>query len=291
MKKLFPLIAIILLGTVNWSCDETVDTSQESPVYIVANWIKKDSVIGGLHYFFKMDINAVNGNLSKLAMSSVDGYNGKRELETIELSGTKQKVEYDFELPIFPDSMVEVELRAKVTNTIGETWEGTKKLKVFAADYALKETELNLVEIPAPGKYNGFRFTAGKPEAINTDVETEKSAQQVVIYYDKDKEGNVASKGIRTSVSNIRFARVNSFDYSNAKYNSVLNTFRDRYTVGELYTSIGNLTAGDVILVGTIDEAAKKSYALGVFKVTRVPETNDQESDIYRFLVKGMARN
>lgn len=291
MKKLFPLIAIILLGTVNWSCDETIEIGQESPVYIVANWIKKDSVIGGLHYFFKMDINAVNGNLNKLVMSTVDGYNGKRELETIELSGTKQKVEYDFELPIFPDSMVEVELRAKVTNTIGDSWEGTKKLKVFAADYALKETELNLVEIPAPGKYNGFRFTGGKPEPINTDVETEKSAQQVVIYYDKDKEGNVASKGIRTSVSNIRFARVNSFDYSNAKYNSVLNTFRDRYTVGELYTSIGNLTAGDVILVGTIDEAAKKAYALGVFKVARVPETNDQESDIYRFLVKGMARN
>ena len=183
-----------------------------------------------------------------------------------------------------------MELQAKVTTNEGEEWEGTKKLKVFAADYTLTENEMNLVEIPAPGKYNGFRFTAGKPEPINTDVETEKAMQQVVIYYDKNKEGNVASKGIQTNATNVRFSRVNSFDYANAKYNSVLNTFRDRYNVGEVYISIGNITVGDIILIGTIDEASKKAYALGVMKVFAVPETNDQATDIYRFGVKGMGR-
>lgn len=290
MKKIFPLLAIILLGAFSWACDEDIQEGEESPVYIIATWAKKDSVIGGQHYLFKMDINSPKGTLDKLVMTSVDGYNGKQELETIQLSGTKKKMEYDFVLPIFPDSMVEMELRAKVSTNEGDEWEGTKKLKVFAADYTLTENEMNLVEIPAPGKYNGFRFSAGKPIAINTDVETEKTLQQVVIYYNKDQDNNVASKGIQTNATNVRFSRVNSFDYANAKYNSVLNTFRDRYNVGEIYTSIGNLTVGDVILIGTIDETAKKAYALGVMKVFAVPETNDQATDIYRFGVKGMGR-
>lgn len=289
MKKIFPLLAIILLGAFNCACDEDIEEGAESPVYIVANWLKKDSVMGGQHYFFKMDINSPKGTLDKLVMTSVDGYNGKQELETIQLSGTKKKMEYDFQLPIFPDSLVEVQLRAKVTTNEGEEWEGTKTLKVFAADYTLTESEMNLVEIPAPGKYNGFRFTAGKPEAIST-LNTEKATQQVVIYYNKDQVDNVASKGIITNAANVRFSRVNSFDYANAKYNSVLNTFRDRYNVGEVYTSIGNLTVGDVILIGTIDETAKKAYALGVMKVFAVPETNNQATDTYRFGVKGMGR-
>lgn len=289
MKKILPLITFAILSAFNWSCVE--NEGDESPVYIMANWASKDSVLGGRHYFFKMEMVATQGTLDKLTMTAVDGYNGKRDLETIELNGgTKKKTEYDFLLPIFPDSLVEMELRATVRNSEGEEWTGTKKLKVFAADYALTENELALVEKPAPGKYNGFYFSAGKPEPINTEVVTDAERQHVVIYYDKDKEDNVASKGIKTNTANVRMSRVNSFDYANAKYNSVLNTFSDRYNVGEVYTSIGNLVVGDVILVGTVDETAKKAVALGVFKVESVPETNDKETDVYRFLVKGMGR-
>lgn len=288
MKKILPIITIAILSAFSWSCGE--DDGDESPVYIIADW-STDSVLGGRHFFFKMEMFANQGTLDKLTMTAVDGYNGKRDLETIDLNGgTKKKYEYDYLLPIFPDSVIEMELRALVRNSEGEEWTGTKKLKVYAADYTLNENELTLVEKPAPGKYNGLYFSAGKPEPINTDVVTEAERQHVVIYYDKDKEGNAASKGIKTNTANIRMSRVNSFDYANAKYNSVLNTFSDRYSVGEVYTSIGDLKENDVILVGTIDESSKKAVALGVIKVYAVPETNDQATDIYRFGVKGMGR-
>jgi hypothetical protein len=237
-----------------------------------------------------MNINAVKGELDKLVMTSVDGYNGRQVLETRKLSGKKEVYEFDFELPIFPDSVLDVDLRATITNTEGDEWTGHKWLKVFAADYSLTESDLTLVEIVSAGKYNGFWFRNGKPERFSTeDANVEVSQQQVVIA--KNENDNTASKGIKSNVPNVRFARVNSFDYANAKYNSALNTFRDRYSVQEVYPSIGSLTAGDVILIGTVDDAAKKANALGVMKVVQVPETNNQESDVYRFLVKGMGRN
>lgn len=271
-----------------WACDEETEIGAEDPVYIVANWAGKDSVLGGRHYLFKMEMNAVQGNLDKLVMSSFDGYNGLQTLQTIQLSGTKQTIEYDYELPIFPDSVNEMWLRATVYNTKGDVWSGTRWLKVFAADYTLTESELTLVEIPAAGKYNGFRFKNGKPKRFNTEAaDVDITQQQVVIEYKNN--GNTASKGIQSKVASIRFAKVNSFDYANAKYNSVLNTFRDRYTVNEVYASIGNLAAGDIILIGTVDGG--KATALGVMKVVTVPETNDQPSDEYVFLVKGMGRN
>ena len=289
MKKLLSIVSILLLGGMFWACDEDEDIGEESPVYILANWAKRDSVLGGRYISFKMELNASQGNLKELVLSSFDGYNGRQVLETKQLSGNKKIVEYDFELPIFPDSVTEMQLRATVTNTLGDEWSGTKYYKVFAADYTLTESELTLVEIPAAGKYNGFRFKNGRPERFSTeDNNVDVTQQHVVIEYKNN--GSTASKGILSKVSNIRFAKVNSFDYTNAKYNSVLNTFRDRYNVNETYASIGNLLPGDIILIGTVDEAAKKATALGVMKVVTVPETNDQPTDEYVFLVKGMGR-
>ena len=289
MKKLLSIVSILLLGGMFWACDEDEDIGEESPVYILANWAKRDSVLGGRYISFKMELNASQGNLKELVLSSFDGYNGRQVLETKQLSGNKKIVEYDFELPIFPDSVTEMQLRATVTNTLGDEWSGTKYYKVFAADYTLTESELTLVEIPAAGKYNGFRFKNGRPERFSTeDNNVDVTQQHVVIEYKNN--GSTASKGILSKVSNIRFAKVNSFDYANAKYNSVLNTFRDRYNVNETYASIGNLLPGDIILIGTVDEAAKKATALGVMKVVTVPETNDQPTDEYVFLVKGMGR-
>ena len=289
MKKLLSIVSILLLGGMFWACDEDEDIGEESPVYILANWAKRDSVLGGRYISFKMELNASQGNLKELVLSSFDGYNGRQVLETKQLSGNKKIVEYDFELPIFPDSVTEMQLRATVTNTLGDEWSGTKYYKVFAADYTLTESELTLVEIPAAGKYNGFRFKNGRPERFSTeDNNVDVTQQHVVIEYKNN--GSTASKGILSKVSNIRFAKVNSFDYTNAKYNSVLNTFRDRYNVNETYASIGNLLPGDIILIGTVDEAAKKATALGVMKVVKVPETNDQPTDEYVFRVKGMGR-
>lgn len=285
MKKILSFITIILLGGMFWACEDL--ESGESPVYIDATWDQKDSVIGGQHYFFKMNINATKGSLDKLVMTSVDGYNGKQILETIQLNGTTKKYEYDFELPIFEDSVTEVQLRATVSNTEGDEWNGTKKLKVFAADYTLAESDLTLVEIPTPGKYNGFWFQGGKPKPFSTtDADVPEDQQQVIIHY--NDLNTAASKSITSKSGNVRFARVNSFDYTNAKYNSVLNTFRSRYQLQDVRGSIGDLTAGDIILIGTVIDG--KAKALGVMKVVSVPETNDKDGDIYRFLVKGMGR-
>lgn len=287
MKKIFPIIAIVLLGVTNWACDEDTTIGEESPVYIVASWHQKDSVLGGRHYFFRMNINAAKGSLEKLVMTAVDGYNGKRDVETIELSGTKKKYEYDFLLPIFPDSVLEMELRATVSNDQGDEWTGTKKLKVFAADYTLTETPLELVENPAKGN-NAICLAGGKPEAICTD-NTDKSKQHVVLSYDPNGD-NTALKRIITKASNIRFAKVNSFDYINAQYNSVLNTFSSQYKLGKTNTS-DDIAVGDIILVGTVDETTKTAVALGVMKIVAVPATNDQTTDAYQIHVKGMARN
>ena len=271
-----------------WACDEDMDSSEESPVYIDAKWAGKDSVMGGHHYLFKMDINATKSTLDKLVMTSVDGYNGKQTLETMELSGTKKTYEYDFELPIFEDSVAEVQLRATVSNTDGDEWTGTKKLKVFAADYTLAESEMTLVEKPTPGKYNGFWFQGGKPKLFSTtDADVPEDQQQVIIHY--NDANTAASKSITSKSPNVQFARVtDKFDYINAKYNSVLNTFRSRYQLQDVQGSIGDLTADDIILIGTVIDG--KAKALGVMKVVSVPETNDQTGDIYRFRVKGMGR-
>ena len=289
MKKFFPLFAIAIFSFSFWACDDDSDIGEESPVYIMADWAKADSVLGGRHYFFKMDINSPKGTLEKLVISSRDGYNGETKLETIELSGTRKKMEYDFLLPVFPDSVLEVQLRATVTNSIGDEWTGTKYLKVFAADYTLTETSFNLRENPALGANNALYFSGGKATDINTGNDTDETHHHVVISYDKDA-GTAASKAIRTFAPNVRMVRVNHFDYTNAKYNSVLNAFRDRYNVGDVKTFINNIAVGDIILVGTVDEAAKRATALGVIKVSGVPETNNPESDIYTFLVKGMGR-
>ena len=289
MRKLLSIISILLLGGMFWACDEESEAGEESPVYILANWAGRDSVLGGRHIPFKMELNAVQGNLKELVQSSFDGYNGRQVLETMQLSGNKKTIEYDFLLPVFPDSVTEMQLRATVINTLGDEWNGTKHFKVFAADYTLTESELSLVEVPAVGKYNGFRFKNGKPERFSTlDANVDETQQHVVIALNEND--NKASKGVSSKVPTVRFARVNSFDYANAQYNSVLNTFRSRYNLQDVSASMGNLAVGDIILIGNVDEGKKTATALGVMKVVAVPETNDQEGDVYRFLVKGMGR-
>ena len=300
MRKLLPLLSILILGGSFWACDENIEFGEDSPVYVVASWEGKDSVLGGRHYNFKMNIIATKGELDKLSVTSMDGFNGKKLLETVQLSGTQKAYEYDFEPPIFPEPMVEMELRVNVTNTLGNEWNGTKKYKVYTTDYTLTETDVTLVEIPAPGKSNGFRFINGKPAPINTEVIQDRTLQEVVIY--RNTNNNNASKGILTYTGNVRFSRLD-FDYANATYNSVVNQYQEQYSKYKtklqespseaqevLSHEIGNLTAGDVILIGTLDESNEKAYALGVMKVLQVPETNDQAGDIYHFAVKGMGR-
>jgi len=285
MKKIIPILTLLILTAINWSCDR--NDGDESPVYIIADWTTTDSVLGGRHYFFKMEMVATQGTLDKLTMTAVDGYNGKRDLETIELNGgTKKKYEYDYLLPIFPDSVVEMELRALVRSSEGEEWTGRKKLKVFAADYTLTETPLSLVENPAKGN-NAICLAGGKPEAICTE-NTDASKHHVVLSYDPNGD-NTALRRIITKAPNIRFAKVNSFDYANAQYNIVLNTFSSQYKLGLTKTS-DDIAVGDIILVGTVDETAKTTVALGVMKIVAVPVTNDQAADVYQINVKGMAR-
>lgn len=290
MKKLLSFITIILLGGMFWACDEKdAEMGEESPVYVLANWAGRDSVRGGHHVNLSMEVNAVQGELDKLVLTSWDGIYGWQDLATYELSGKKETVDYDFEVPVFPDSMLDMRIRAVASNTKGDKWTGNKWYKVYAADYTLTESELTLVEKPVVDKNNGFRFVGGKPEAFSTKgASVPEEQQQVVIDYDKDKADNIASKGLVSKDPNVRFTRVNSFYYANAKYNSVLNTFRDRYDQKEVYPTIGGLTAGDIILIGTVTDG--KAKALGVMKVVSVPETNDQTTDVYRFLVKGMGR-
>ena len=284
MKRIFPLIATLLMFTFVTSCEK--NDGDETPVYIEADWATVGQVTGGGHYLFKYTAIAVQGKLAKIIVKSYDPYDGLKELGTIELSGSKKTDEYDFLVPYFPEEVVEMELRMTVVNSDGEEWTGRKRLQVSNEDKVLTETTMNLVEIPAAGKYNGISFANGIAERINTEVSSDLSKQHVVIYRKSDLSDKTASKGILTKAENVRFARVNSFDYSGAKYNMLNKAFQDKYSSGQTVETVGNLVAGDIILVGQIDEGTKKASALGVLKVGFVPETNDKETDVYVFNVK-----
>ena len=287
MKRLFPLIAALLAFVFVTSCEK--NDGDETPVYIEATWTGVDQVKGGTHYLFKYEAIAVQGKLSKLIVRSYDPYNGLKVLETIELSGTKKSDEFDFSVPVFSEELVDVELRMTVVNSDGEEWTGIKHLQVSNEDKNLTETTLSLVEKPGVGKYNCISFAESGPKLVNTDVSTDVNEQHVVIYPNSDPEETKATKGIMAKAPKVRFAKVNSFDYANSKYNMLNKAFQEKYTAGQVVDNL-KVSAGDIILVGQIDEGTKTSTALGVMKVTAVPETNDKDTDIYTFAVKSPSK-
>ena len=283
MKHLLPVMAILAIGSIFTSC--LTDEGDASPVYGIANWYGKDSVIGGSHYLFNIEAHAYKGTLSEMTISSYNPVDGLKEQVKLPLSGTKYTYEFDYLTPILTDSVTEVQLRVQIKNSEGDTWNGTKYLKVFTSDFRLKEiTGLVIYEKPAINHPNALNLMGGGAQPIVTTVEKYDSIKNVVAYYD-ETAGDDMSYAFYTE-SQTEKANVSNFNYAEASYKSVRSAFQN---AADLSRTVSNLKENDIILVGTIDGSSTRT-PLAAIRIIRIIDNEGKADDRYELNVKTMQR-
>lgn len=289
LKHFLPILAILSISSIITAC--LSNDGDESHVYGVSTWYSKDSVVGGSHYLFNVEAHATNGTLTEMNISSYDPIQGLRDLTKVPLSGTKYTYEYDYLVPILADSVTEVQLRVQIKNSEGETWNGTKYLKVFTSDFRLKEiTGLLIYEKPSINHPNALNFMGGGAQPIVTTFEEKDSIKNFVAEYDRLEGGDDISCAFYTLSQeknyNVYMAKMSNFDYAGATYKSVLNAFQNAADLGR---GVNKLKQGDIVIVGLIDGNSLRT-PLAAVRIVRIIDEAGKENDCYELNVKTMQR-
>jgi hypothetical protein len=119
---------------------------------------------------------------------------------------------------------------------------------------------------------NGFNINSMQTLYCET---TDPLQIDIYDYYDTLIVHSVLSREWR-SKTGILFARFNDFNFATATKSGVITAFE----YAAKYTSIKNLTNGDIILIGNNDKA------VGVIQLTVIYDEEDTANDRYVFNLK-----
>jgi hypothetical protein len=119
---------------------------------------------------------------------------------------------------------------------------------------------------------NGFNINSAQTLYCET---TDYLQIDIYDYYDTLIENNVLSREWR-SKTGVLFARFNDFNFATASKLGVMTAFEN----AAKYTSIKNLTNGDIILIG------RNNKALGVIQLIAIYDEENTENDRYIFNFK-----
>lgn len=261
MKKLFYLLAISLFLS---SCSG----DDESDVIIIAKTINgKEYYNAGEKIIFDIESFANKGFISSIKIMTVTSHGATSLLDTV-IDGERTQFLYQYNVPQFDSDTTNVKFQFKAFCSTGNYSEMSKTHKVVG------DIHLNAAEYTMFASYknekNGFSVTR------NEIVDCGTTDSTFIDFYDYSIDSTMTLSREWRSMTGLMFARFNDFDFENANYSSVVNS----YSNSNKASKILNINNEDIILVG------KENEALGVLKVINVFDESDNMQDRYYFVFK-----
>lgn len=257
MKRLLPLLLLLLLSVSCMSEDDASDV-------VVLVTPSTRSVPSGGKMYFTIKAWTLHERLTELNISSFDEINGEQKLDSRSIDTKEYSTEFHYTAPTDCNT---VEMRFSASDNLGNT--GLMKCIVTISD------NTPLKEIKGIKMYSPF---SGKEDAFSiSELKAVKSGSGADIYaYGDSSVKDVLTKEWRAN-GNVRFCRSNEFKYDEADAAMLKNSYKSLKKTA----SIGQLNAGDIILIGY-----GENDAAGVVKITSVSDNAGYDEDHYEFSIK-----
>ncbi len=210
--------------------------------------------------------------VSRIECKSFDSENGI-EIILDTLINTKS-VEFDY--PIFTkyyttSEFMEVKLSFTAYASNGESTTQVTSYKV-EGNVPLVPYENIILYSACTEKTNGLSLQWVTPVIVQT---ADSATIDVYDYHEPQTDSTILSKKWR-SKTGLGFVRYNDFNFHAA----TVKYLHDSYLAGNKYSSVNNLSVGDIILVG------RGNDAIGVFQIQNIYDEEGFENDRYELTFK-----
>lgn len=257
------IVTIVLSGL--YSCKSDV-----SEVNII---ISPDSL--GIHaaaddiLVFSIEANALSELLTYFKITQQTTKTGVKALLDTIASGQKMYFQYAYKIPA---DIQEKEIKLSfIAGTASETAVVNKYIFLDSIGTSLRESSAHVMYSGSNHSYNTFSVTERKVVSIEQD----SLLADIYDYRNKSIPDAQLSREWR-SLTGLRFARFNDFNYAEATTQSLQKSYENSVK----NTSVSDLSINDVILIGYTDKA------LGVIKIIAVYDEEDYGNDRYVFNLK-----
>lgn len=262
-KTLLLIICSLLLFS---ACKEKV-----SPVNLFVTRADDygQEVSHSMYILFHIHAISNEGQIKRLECTSFDSEYGVEQVFDTLFAGTRE-IEYDyahFTKYYTSSERMEVKLSFTVYTTEGDQLTQTMRYIVKGNVPLVSYEDIILHSGAQAIEPNGLSFDWVTPIISQTEDSTK------VDIYDYRPEGadpNTLSREWRSRTA-ISFVRYNDFNFPAA----TIKYLQDSYLAGNKYSSVGNLTTGDIILVG------RENTAIGVFQIQAIYDEEGIENDRY----------
>lgn len=269
MKKFFiPFLGVLLFFT---SCKQESD-----PVNILVNRIDMEnpSVQTGNSALFHIKAFSENSKVKKVYITSIDLEYGSMHVWDTLLDTKKAEFDYLYKAPLYTQNEeTNVNLTFTAVNTEGDEVKMSLSITVGKTGVLDSYDGVIMYSALSNGR-NGFNISS--PQTIYTAT-ADSSDIDIYDYFNTNTTNDSTALSYEwRSKTGLLFVRYNDFNFTDASQFSL----KAAYTAGVKYTSITNLQAGDVILVGKIDEE------LGAIQITAIYDEEGTANDRYIFNFK-----
>jgi hypothetical protein len=230
----------------------------------LSNLKSGDKVAFRIHSFANEDV------IRNITVTSSDVQNGR--MLVFDTLINAEKFDYDY-LYTVPDYNTTVRLTFEAfssDNTSSSSM--SAMLRIIDNNVVLPSFDGIIMYAANSNNKNGFNINNVQTLYCET---TNSSQIDIYDYYDTLVEHTVLSREWR-SKTGILFARFNDFNFATATKFGVMSAFEN----AAKYTSIKNLTNGDIILIGD------NNKALGVIQLTAIYDEENTANDRYVFNFK-----
>ncbi len=266
INRIFLLLCAALMLA---SCDE-----DPSPVNLFISRADDygNPVSGNQYILYHINAFSSSKTVSRIECKSFDSENG---IETIfDTLVNAKHVEFDY--PIFTKYYTTSEfMKVKLSFTAyASNGESTTQVTFFRVEgnVPLIPYENIIMYSACSEKTNGLSLQWVTPVIVQT---ADSSTIDVYDYHDPQMDSTLLSRKWR-SKTGLEFVRYNDFNFHAA----TVKYLHDSYLAGNKYSSVNNLSVGDVILVG------RGNDAIGVFQIQNIYDEEGFENDRYELTLK-----
>lgn len=269
MNKLIGILALCSSLLVFCNCTDETDAS---PITVYTDLKNNTTVYSNEIYELTVDINSIYGPLNKINITSFDSQRGQTVLLDSTINKESVSFKYFYKAPMLDNDSTNVKLTFSATNTNGNSQETSRTIKIIKRDYLLQEISgITIYSVETDEHPNALCLKNFKPIMYSL-----ADSADIDLFIPLNTEYGESIPTEWHTNTNIYFARANNFDYGNATYKSVTET----YAATISNPKINGLKANDVILVG------RGNKAIGVIKIIQIFDELGTENDRYIINIK-----
>ena len=223
---------------------------------------------------FKIHAFSEKKEVNKLTISSYDGEKGNITVLDSLINSDDVTFYYSYHPQTYTQKdTTSVKLTFTAFSSDNKSTSMVYYLKVVRCSSTLESHDGIIMYAKYSHKQNGFNISSC--ETLVCETTTDTTLIDIYDYLNEQLEEGVLSREWR-SMSDVLFARFNDFDYPNATQ----LTLNNAYQASSKFSSINNISIGDIILVG------RENTSFGVIQITGVYDEDDPNNDRYHFNIK-----